>query len=120
MEIPESHELRIGDRIDMFWTVSGWAKRGKIESLVHKVDQDLRWSIREYDYNEETGKLRIRVEILQNPFPVVVVVVAVAAVGAGLFAWLSLDKVEKIVADPVMGLSVLGAVGAALLFLWKR
>lgn len=119
MEIPESHELRIGDRIDMFYTVSGWCKRGKIESLVHEVDQDLRWAIRAYDYNEDTGKLRLRVEIVQNPFPVMVVVVAVAAVGAGLFAWLSLDKIEKIVTDPVAGLAVLGVVIGGLVVLRK-
>ena len=119
MEIPESHTLEIGDRIDMFYTIRGWAKRSKIDSLVHKVDQDPRWAIREYDYNEDKGKLRLRVEILQNPFPVAIVAVAVAVVGAGLFAWLSLDKVEKIVTDPVAGLSVLGMVGAGLLLLWR-
>ena len=120
MEIPQSHEVRIGDKLDLHYTVSGWAKRGKIESLVHKVDQDPRWMIREFEYNEDTGKLRLRVEIMQNPFPVVVVIVAVAAVGAGLFAWLSLDKVEMIVSKPFMGLTMLGAVAGGLYFLVRR
>lgn len=120
MEVLQSHEARVGDVFDLHYTVSGWCKKGKIESLVREVDVDPRWKITQYEYNEETGALRIRVKILQNPFPIVVVVVAVAAVGAGLLAWLSLDKVEKIVSDPVMGLSVLGAVVGGLLFLWKR
>lgn len=120
MEIPQSHELRKGDEIDLHYTVSGWCKRGKIESLVHQVDQDQRWKITEYGYDEGAGKLRLRVKVVINPFPVVVVVVAVAAVGAGLFAWLSLDKVEMIVSKPLMGLTMLGAVAGGLYFLMKR
>lgn len=120
MEVPESHEAKIGDVFDLHYSVSGWCKRSKIESLVHEVDVDPRWAITQYEYNEETGKLRIRAKIVQNPFPIMVLIVSVAAVGAGLFAWLSLDKVEKIVADPVIGLSVLGAVVGGLLLIMRK
>lgn len=120
MEVPHGTEARKGDVFDLHYSISGWCKRSKIESLVYKVDQDPRWSIKQYDYDETLGKLRLRVQIEQNPFPVMVLIVAVAAVGAGLFAWLSLDKVEKIVADPVMSLSVLGAVMGGLFLIVRK
>jgi hypothetical protein len=118
MEVNQGHEVTKGDVLDMFYHVSGWCKRSKIESLVHEVDQDPRWSIRQYEYNEETGALRLRVHVEQNPFPVVVIVVAVAAVGAGLFAWLTLDKVEKITTSPVGAALGMGTMAAAVLGLY--
>ena len=88
-------------------------------SLTHKLDTDPRWKVSEYDYDEATGKLRIRVEILKNPFPVVLIVAVIGVIGAGLFAWLSLDKIEIITARPIVGLSILGAVIGGLLVLRK-
>jgi len=119
MEVPQSYEARIGDVFDFHYTVSGWCKESKIASLCHELDEDKRWAVTEYDYDEKTGKLRIRVEIVENPFPLILIVAVIGVIGGGLFAWLSLDKVEKITARPIVGLSMLGAVAAGLMVLRK-
>lgn len=115
MEISESEQLRKGDVVDLHYTVSGWCTRGKIESLVHQLDQDMRWEVKEFEYDETKGKVRIRVKVIENPFPVVLIIVAVGAIGAGLFAWLSLDKIEKITTSPIGAALGLGSVAALVL-----
>lgn len=119
MEVSQAEQARKGDVFDFHYIASGWCKQAKIESLVHKLDQDMRWRVDEFQYDEETGKLRIRVEVLENPFPVIIIVAAIGAIGAGLLAWLSLDKIEKITTHPVAGLTALAAVIGGLLILRK-
>lgn len=118
MEIPESTEAKVGDIFDLYYSVSGWWTKGKVESLVYRIDQDPRWKITRYDYDEPNDKLRLRVEIVANPFPIVVVVAAIGVAAAGLFAWLSLDKIEKITTSPVGAAMGLGTVAAAVLGMW--
>lgn len=118
MEVNEAYQARKGDIFDFHYTVSGWCKRSKIESLVHTVDQDMRWSITQYDYDEKAGKLRLRVRIDQNPFPLMIFIAAVGVIGAGLFAWLTLDKIEQITTSPVGAAIGLGTVAAAVLAFW--
>ncbi|NVM23392.1 MAG: hypothetical protein HWN68_16605 [Desulfobacterales bacterium] len=119
MEVPESYQARIGDRFDFHYSVSGFGKRGQIESLVREADKDPRWKVEQYEYDENTGKLRLRFKIIQNPLPLIIIVAAIGGIGIGLFAWLSLDKVEKIVSDPIGGLAVLGTVIGGLMVLRK-
>jgi len=118
MEVSESYQARKGDLLDFHYTVSGWCKQGKIESLVYELDQDKRWRVAEFEYDEPKGKLRIRVEIMQNPLPVIVIIAVIGAIGAGLFAWLSLDKIDKITTSPVGAAIGLGTVAAAVLGMW--
>ena len=96
-----------------YWPVKGWGKAGQIKSLVHELDQDPRWTIEEYDYDDETGKLRIRIRIVQNPFPLIVVVVAIGAIGAGLFAWLTMESIDKVVSSPAGAAISMGAIATA-------
>lgn len=112
-------QASIGDVFDFHYTIKGWGKQGQVESLVRKLDEDRRWKVVEYDFNPETSKLRIRVEIVENPFPLIVVIAAIAAVGGGLFCWLSLDKVEKIVSHPLGGLMMLGVIAGGIIALRK-
>ncbi len=118
MEVPQSYEVRKGDLLDFHYAVSGWCKQAKIESLVHKLDEDPRWAVKEFEYDEEKGKLRIRAEVIENPFPVIIIIAAIGAIGAGLFAWLSLDKIEKITSSPVGAALSLGTVAAVIMALW--
>jgi len=119
MEVPQSYEARLGDEFDFHYTVSGWCKEGKILSLTHELDADPRWNVTEYDYDEDTGKLRLRVKIVVNSFTLMVIVATIAVIGGGLLAWLSLDKVDKITSRPIVGLSMLGAVAGGLMLLRK-
>lgn len=118
MEVSQAYEVKTGDVLDFHYSVSGWCKQAKIESLVHKLDLDPRWAVKEFEYNEETGKLRLRLEVIQNAWPVIIIIAAIAAIGAGLFAWLSLDKIEKIISSPVGAALSLGTVAAAIMALW--
>jgi len=117
IEVPQSEQARIGDVFDFFYTITGWGKQGQINGLVSKLDEDPRWQVKEYDLQD--SRLRLRVKVLQNPFPIVLVVAAIGAIGTGLFVFLSLDKVEKVVASPAGALTMVGAVGVGLLFLLK-
>jgi hypothetical protein len=116
-EVSLQDQANIGDVFDFFYTVKGWGKQGQIESLVRKLDEDQRWKVDEYEFDPETSKLRIRVEIVQNPFPVIIVIAAIGAIGTGLFCWLSLDSVEKIVSKPIGGLAMLGVIATGLMAL---
>ena len=117
MDISQAYKTVKGDVLDLFYTVSGWGKQGQIESLVHELDQDVRWKVIEYDWQDP--KLRIRVEIVVNPLPVIIIVAAIGAIGAGLFCWLSLDKVEKIISDPIGGAAIAGIVLLGGLLFYK-
>lgn len=118
-EVAPYDQAEIGDVFDFHYTVKGWGKQGQIESLCRKLDEDQRWKVDEYSFDPETSKLRIRVEIIQNPFPLIIVIAAIGAIGTGLFCWLSLDKVEKIVSQPLGGLMMLGLVAGGIMALRK-
>lgn len=117
MEVSQAEQARVGDVFDFFYTIRGWGKQGQINSLVNELDRDPRWEVKEFAL--DNSSLRIRVKILQNPFPLVLVVAAIGAIGTGLFVFLSLDKVEKVVASPAGALTMIGAVGVGILVLMK-
>jgi len=117
VEVPQSEQAKIGDVFDFFYTITGFGKQGQINGLVTELDTDPRWQVVEYDLQD--SHLRIRVKVLQNPFPIILVVAAIGAIGTGLFVYLSLDKVEKVVASPAGALTMLGVLGVAGLFLLK-
>ena len=117
IEVPQSEQARVGDVFDFFYTIRGIGKQGQINGLVSKLDEDRRWQVKEYDLQD--GRLRLRVKVLQNPFPIVLVVAAIGAIGTGLFVFLSLDKVEKVVASPAGALTMVGAVGVGVLILLR-
>jgi hypothetical protein len=118
MEVSQAEQARIGDVFDFHYSIRGFGKQGQINSLVHELDQDLRWEVQEFDFDGE-NKVRIRVKILQNPFPVVIVIGVIGAIGAGLFCFLSLDKIEKIVATPAGAVIGLGTIALGAITLWK-
>jgi len=117
VEVPQSEQARIGDVFDFLYTIRGIGKQGQINGLVSELDKDARWQVVEYDLQD--SRLRIRVKVLQNPFPIILVVAAIGAIGTGLFVFLSLDKVEKVIASPAGALTMLGIVGVGVLFLIK-
>jgi len=116
-EVPQSYGAVVGDVLDFYYTIRGWGKQGQIESLVNDLDRDPRWEVKEYDL--DNSKLRIRVKVLINPLPVILIVAAIGAIGTGLFVFLSLDKVEKVVASPMGALSLIGIAGAGILLLLR-
>lgn len=118
-EVVQTEQAKKGDVLDFFYTVKGWGKQGQIESLVRKLDEDQRWKVKEYDFNPDTSKLRIRVEVVQNPFPIIIIVAAVGAIGTGLFCWLSLDKIEQVISTPVGGLVMAGTIVFAIMAIMK-
>ena len=117
VEVPQSEQARIGDVFDFLYTIRGLGKQGQINGLVTELDTDPRWQVLEYDLQD--SHLRIRVKVLQNPFPIILVVAAIGAIGTGLFVYLSLDKVEKVVSSPAGAMTMLGILGVAGLFLLK-
>ena len=117
VEVPQSEQARIGDVFDFHYTIRGLGKQGQINGLITELDTDPRWKVIEYDLQD--SHLRIRVKVLQNPFPIVLVIAAIGAIGTGLFVFLSLDKVEKVIASPAGALTMVGLVGVGALFLLK-
>lgn len=117
MEVSQSEQARIGDVFDFFYTIRGIGKQGQINGLVSELDKDTRWKVLEYDLQD--NRLRLRLKVLQNPFPIVLVVAAIGAIGTGLFVFLSLDKVEKVVASPAGALTMVGTVGVGVLILLR-
>ena len=118
MEVSQAEQAKIGDVFDFHYSIKGFGKQGQINSLVHELDQDLRWEVQEFDFDGE-NKVRIRVKILINPFPVVIVVGVIGAIGAGLFCFLSLDKIEKIISTPIGAAMGLGTLAIGAIALWK-
>jgi len=64
-------------------------------------------------------KIEVFIDILQNPVPVLVVVLALTAV-VGLLALLSLDKIEKIVTEPLPNIALILITIAVIIFLVRR
>ena len=117
MEVSQAYEAKKGEIFDFHYTVRGWGKQGQIESLVRKLDEDPRWKVIQFEY--KNSSLRLRVKVIENPLPLVLILVAITAIGGGLFCWLSLDKIEKVVSDPIGGLAILGTVVGGLMLLRK-
>lgn len=108
MEVSQIENAIKGQIFDFHYTVSGWGKQGQIETLINKLDTDVRWKIINYTWNDP--KLIIRIEIVVNPLPIIIIVAAIGAIGTGLFCYLSLDKIEKVVSSPIGGAATLGVV----------
>ena len=116
MEVSQLENALKGEVYAFHYLVRGWGKEGQILTLIHKIDIDKRWKVISYTWNEP--KLIIKIEIVINPLPVVIIVAAIGAIGTGLFCYLSLDKIEKIIESPMIKTSILGTVliGGLILF----
>ena len=130
-EIDKDEPLYQGDRIEMHFKTFGpaWVYLRASELAILKwrlSEKNPEWKMIAWDHTTYTDRLVLTFEILEGPVvsgPQVqqagvittAAVIGVFVVGAGLFAWLSLDKIYKIVESPAgkIALAGTGSLGIA-------
>ena len=99
IEINQSYQVKKGDIIEFDYRIFSLWENSQIQAILEKINNDGKMLVLDYELSSSnfySDLLKIKVEILQNPFPVLLLVVAIAAIGTSLFIYLSLDKIYLI------------------------
>jgi len=119
IEIDKDKPLKPGDRIEMYFKTTGmvWITAAQIALIEYRLAgrQEFRilsWSLA----GSNTVIFTVRIN-KTNPVVVTAAVIGVAIIGAGVVAWLTLDKVLQITESPTGKVLAGGAVVAAILSL---
>ncbi len=116
IEIDKDKPLNPGDRIEMYFKTTGmvWITAAQIALIEYRLAgrqgfRILSWSLA----GPNTVIFTVQVK-KTNPVIVTAAVIGVAIIGAGVVAWLTLDKVLQIIESPTTKVMAGGAVVAAI------
>lgn len=116
IEIDKDKPLNPGDRIEMYFrsTSMVWIKAAQIALIEYRLAgrkdfQILSWSLA----GPNTVIFTVRIN-KTNPVIVTAAIIGVAIIGAGVVAWLTLDKVLQIIESPTSKVMAGGAIVAAI------
>ncbi len=131
-EITSSYQVKKGDIIQFEFTIQTLWSEEQIKSIIDRVNTDPKLRVMDFktvthdwkdvgvygEYATLLDKFVVKVEVLQNPFPVMVLIAMVVATAGLYFLSLSLDKIylisESIPETAKTGLSFLGLAGSAI------
>ena len=140
-EVTTSYQVKKGDQLQFEYTIQTLWSEDQIKSILDRVNTDPKLTVLDYEivthnwqdvgvygeYGALLDKLIVKIEVLQNPFPVMILIAMIVATGGLYFLSLTLDKVylisESIPETAKTGLSfvmVLGAVFAGYMVLKKK
>jgi len=129
-EVTTSYQVKKGDRLQFEFTIQTLWSEDQIKSIVERINTDPKLNVIDYEivshdwkdmgmygeYATLLDKLIVRVEVLQNPFPVMVLIAMIVATGGIYFLSLTLDKIylisESIPETAKTGLSIIIVIGA--------
>lgn len=127
-----NYQVKKGDQLQFEFTIQTLWSEDQIKSILEQVNTDPKLRIIDYEtvahdwkdvgmYGEYAAlldKLIVRVEVLQNPFPVMVLIAMIIASSGIYFLSLTLDKVylisESIPETAKTGLSMIMVIGAVI------
>ncbi len=130
-EVTSGYQVKKGDVLQFEYTIQTLWSEEQIKSVLERVNTDPKMKILEYkvvthdwkdvgmygEYAMLLDKFIVKVEVLQNPFPVMVLIAMITATAGFYFISLSLDKIylitESIPETAKSGLSYLALIGGA-------
>jgi len=132
-EVTTNYQVKKGDQLQFEFTIQTLWSEDQIKSIVERINTDPKLNVIDYEivshdwkdvgmygeYATLLDKLIVRVEVLQNPFPVMVLIAMIVAMGGLYFLSLTLDKVyllsESIPDTVKSGFSTLALIGGAVI-----
>lgn len=130
-EITSNYQVKKGDQIQFEFTIQTLWSEEQIKSVLERINTDPKLRVMEYktvahdwrdvgmygEYATLLDKLIVKVEVLQNPFPVMILIAMMVATAGLYFISLTLDKIylisESIPETAKTGLSFLTLIGGA-------
>lgn len=118
IENAENHVAKVGDVYDLTYTLVSipFISNQQRKIIAERINLDDRVKVIETD--SSGGVLRIRVEVIKNPFPLGIIIALGFTSLVGFFAFSSLSKVEQIFESPtgkISGIAVsIGIIAGAL------
>lgn len=94
-EIPQSFQLKTGDRIELHYKVLSIFEDAQINYLLSNINEDGRMIVEDYELVNSTWYsdiLKIKIRVVSNPFPLVVLILAIGSIATSIFVYLSFDK----------------------------
>jgi hypothetical protein len=131
-EVTTSYQVKKGDQLQFEYTIQTLWSEDQIKSILDRVNTDPKLSVLDYEivthnwqdvgvygeYGMLLDKLIVKIEVLQNPFPVMILIAMIVATGGLYFLSLTLDKIylisESIPETAKAGFSYMALIGTAL------
>jgi hypothetical protein len=132
-EVTTSYQVKKGDQLQFEYTIQTLWSEDQIKSILDRVNTDPKLSVLDYEivthnwqdvgvygeYGMLLDKLVVKIEVLQNPFPVMILIAMIVATGGLYFLSLTLDKVylisESIPETVKTGLSMVTILGGVFI-----
>jgi len=115
-EINLNQPLQAGDVIELHFRTTGmlWIQAAQIALIENRVENNSRFEILSHSlFNDQTLVFKCKVK-QTNPVVVTAAVIGAVIIGAGVIAWLTLDKVYQLVDSPAGKIAV-GGIGTLAL-----
>lgn len=130
-EVTTNYQVKKGDQLQFEYTIQTLWSEDQIKSILDRVNTDPKLRVLDYnivshdwqtigvygEYGTLLDKLIVKIEVLENPFPVMVLIALIVATSGLYFLSLTLDKVylisESIPETAKTGLSMLVMLGGA-------
>ena len=133
IEIDAETLLQPGDRLERHFKSSGpiWLKAAQIALLEKRIEKDPRYEITGWSHDKNNLIFMIRIKqpgpkeprIQQASISVGAIVIAVSVAAAGLFFWLTITRIYKIIETTpgkVIALGTIATIFLLLLVIFKR
>ena len=128
VEIDKKYPLEAGDVIELVYNVKGpaWVVGTALTIIESALNRKKNYSVEAWSHDPDKGQVSIEVKIIDPTPPSdappevqqagigAAIVWAIAVIGGGVFVWLSLDKIYKIVDTPAGQVAVAGGGSMAL------
>jgi len=94
-EISTNFELKTKDLIELHYRILSVFENVQIDYLINNISQDGRMIVEDYQLersNWYSDILKIRIRIIDNPFPLALIVATIGAIATSIFVYLSFQK----------------------------
>lgn len=120
-EITQGYEVKKGDVLELHYNILSFWTNDQIDSLCEKIEASGKMSVQDYSIEKQSAwmndpdygwtprdKLILKVEVIENPFPVLILVALIAGTAGLIFLSISLDKIYLIAKETPQALSTVG------------
>lgn len=123
IEIDINKHLNPGDRIELHFSITGmfWLTAAQIALIESRLEGRKDFRILSHSLPANNQVIFTAQVLKTNPVIVTASIIGAAIIGAGVIAWLTLDKVYQIIESPagkaVLGSTAIGVIAIALIAL---
>lgn len=122
-EIPrsdwETQTLRVGEVYRFTYEKRFFLSQGSVDSMIARIAGDPHFDV--IDFKQTDGMFTLTAKVIKaSPIPLGYIIAVVATAALGVFAFLSLTKVEKIISSPLGGIAFAAVAIAIATFVFRR